>query len=590
MNMGKKNKLKKPVKITKKAEKKASKKIKAHSKRTSKKKHPRRQIRAHNHAKRSRGFFFGLFGGGSSKPAKKVRHISREERAKIRMAKLKKLQMKKLQRLREIKRRKEEKLMRIKQRKMKKIKIRQLRIKKIEEAKENRVKQKQLKLKKIEDEKKQKIALKRQLKLKKLKEIRIRKLKLLKLKKMIKLKRIREIKLRKKAEAKQKEEAREAARKEKDIAREKAKKEAAAQKLAQKSAKKNRGFFSFLFGGGSSKPVQKHPGKHKIHIKHVRHAHAGLHKHPEHHEHAEHHKHSEHHERRKPREEVHKSKITPKTKKTEKIIGEALEAIKIKKIRAKEEKFKFINTDIPGLNALLKEGIPEGASVLVEGGPGSGKTIFCLSLVKEMCRQGKKVLYMSFEEPEYRLRAHLNSFGTDVVKYEREKKLYIKRFNALDIARSVEALLSEAKKELLIDVQPVLIPHDFEPDIVLIDSLTSIGSAFSGEESRFRIYMEQLFRYLESHQITSFLIRETSNPTHIGTTFIEKAEAVSFLSDGIIALYNVFLPNGARKRAIEIIKMRGVQIERKVVECDIIQGKGVIVYPNKPLEGKYTLT
>ena len=89
------------------------------------------------------------------------------------------------------------------------------------------------------------------------------------------------------------------------------------------------------------------------------------------------------------------------------------------------------------------------------------------------------------------------SFGGNVEEFEKKGLLYIKRFNALDIARSVEALLSEAKKELLIEVQPVLIPTDFKPDVVLVDSLTSISSAFSGEESRFRIYMEQLFRYLE---------------------------------------------------------------------------------------------
>ena len=35
--------------------------------------------------------------------------------------------------------------------------------------------------------------------------------------------------------------------------------------------------------------------------------------------------------------------------------------------------------------------------------------------------------------------------------------------------------------------------------------------------------------------ITSFLIRETASPTHVGNTFTEKGEAVSFLSDGIIA-------------------------------------------------------
>lgn len=251
---------------------------------------------------------------------------------------------------------------------------------------------------------------------------------------------------------------------------------------------------------------------------------------------------------------------------------------------------EFIKTNISGFDVLCAEGIPVGNSVLVEGGPGSGKTIFCLNLVKNLCEKGKKVLYMSFEEPEERLKKHLRSFGANLEKYEKSKLIYIKRFNALDIARSVEALLSEAKKELLIDVQPVLIPQDFQPDIVIIDSLTSIGSAFSGEESRFRVYMEQLFRYLEGHKITSFLIRETSNPTHIGRAFVEGQEAVSFLSDGIIVLYNVFYRGGTRKRALEILKLRGVNIDRRLVEYEIKGGKGIVVFPNKMLKGDYLLT
>jgi circadian clock protein KaiC len=250
----------------------------------------------------------------------------------------------------------------------------------------------------------------------------------------------------------------------------------------------------------------------------------------------------------------------------------------------------FIKTDIPGFDELLIDGVPAGSAVLVEGGPGSGKTVFCLNLANNLCKKGKKVLYMSFEEPEYRLYSHLKNFGADPEKFEKQGLLYVKRFNALDIARSVEALLSEAKKELLIEVQPVLIPTNFQPDIVLIDSLTSIGSAFSGEESRFRIYMEQLFRYLESHKITSFLIRETASPTHTGNTFSEKGEAVSFLSDGIISVYNVFFKTGFRERAIEIVKMRGVDFHRKIVVCEIKKGKGMVVYPNKMLKGDYVLT
>jgi KaiC/GvpD/RAD55 family RecA-like ATPase len=254
------------------------------------------------------------------------------------------------------------------------------------------------------------------------------------------------------------------------------------------------------------------------------------------------------------------------------------------------EEIRRIKTYIPGLDILFKQGIPQGSSVLVEGGPGSGKTVFCLHLAHNICEKGLKTLYMSFEEPEKRLKSHMRNFGWDPDKYEKKGLLMIKRFNALDIARSVEALLSEAKRELLIDIEPVLIPKEFKPDIVCIDSLSSIASAFSGEESRFRIYMEQLFRYLESYNITSFLIRETINPTHLGTSQTETGGVVSFLSDGIIILYNVIFSNGKRARALEVLKIRGEEIDRRIVEADIINKKGIVVYPNKQLKGNYRLT
>jgi circadian clock protein KaiC len=260
------------------------------------------------------------------------------------------------------------------------------------------------------------------------------------------------------------------------------------------------------------------------------------------------------------------------------------------KKEAKIAKLERIKTFVPGFDKLIPEGIPVGSSILVEGGPGSGKTIFCLEVAKRMCEAGKKVLYMSFEEREDRLHSHMRSFGANPEEYEKKGLLYIKRFNALDIARSVEALLSEAKKELLIDVQPVLIPGDFKPDFVIMDSLSSIASAFSGEESRFRIYMEQLFRYLESYNMTSLLIREVSSPSHIGTIFVERGEAVSFLSDGIIAIYNVFYKDYSRRRAIEVVKLRGADIDRRIVEYTIKKGEGAKVHSDKSLKGNFVLT
>jgi len=287
---------------------------------------------------------------------------------------------------------------------------------------------------------------------------------------------------------------------------------------------------------------------------------------------------------------VGKKKSKPTTKKP------VIKKVETKKAQKKSEPtmkmpvVKKMKTGVRGFDKLMKEGIPEGSAVIIEGGPGSGKTIFCLNVLGEACKKGKKVLYMTFEEPEDNLRQHMIDFGYEPHKYEKQGLLKIKRFSALDIARSVEALLSEAKKELLIDLHPVLIPKDFAPDVLILDSLSSISSAFSGEESRFRVYMEQLFRYLEANDITSFLIREEAHPGHLRSAFTERGEAISFLSDGIIVIYSVIYANGFRGRAIEFLKMRGEEISQKIVEARIVNKKGFVVDPTKMITGKYNLT
>ncbi|MCA9488027.1 MAG: hypothetical protein KC516_03640 [Nanoarchaeota archaeon] len=254
--------------------------------------------------------------------------------------------------------------------------------------------------------------------------------------------------------------------------------------------------------------------------------------------------------------------------------------------KSKNKKDEILLTGIKGFDALFEKGngLPVGASMLIEGGPGSGKTLFCLSTLANLCKKGKKALYMSFEEPEERLIEHMEGFGWPAKKWVKQGLLNVRRFDALDVSRSIEALLSAAKKELLIDVDPVFFPTDFDPNFVVIDSLTSIASAFSGQESRFRIYMEQLFRYLEKNKITNFLIREVSSPSHIGTTFKEQGEAVSFLSDGIIVIYNVIYDSGKRGSAIEILKMRGTNFKKRIVELKVSPKGGVSIFPNRILK------
>ena len=247
----------------------------------------------------------------------------------------------------------------------------------------------------------------------------------------------------------------------------------------------------------------------------------------------------------------------------------------------------FVQTYIEGFDKLFNHGIPRGSSVLICGGPGSGKTIFGLHTLAQAAARGEKCLYMTFEESEDRLRSHMRDFGWDVAKLEREGRLKIVHYTPWDIARQVEALVEQSKGELLIDVKPLIFPKGFVPNRVVIDSLSSISSVFSGREESYRTYISQLFSLFASIQATSFFISETGLiPTSISQGGVEE-----FLADGVILIYNI-KHGTSRQSAIEILKMRGESFKRKVVAMEIVDGKGIVVYPdqevfesNEPFKG-----
>ncbi len=238
----------------------------------------------------------------------------------------------------------------------------------------------------------------------------------------------------------------------------------------------------------------------------------------------------------------------------------------------------YLKTEVPGFDALLEHGIPRGSTVLVAGGAGSGKTILCLQVLAKAVARGERCVYMSFEESEERLTQHMADFGWEPEKLKKSGRLIIKRFNPFDITRSVEALLEKSKGELLIEVEPIILPKGFKPDLIALDSLTAVASAFTGREDSYRIYIEQLFRFFEKLGATAFLITETKQiPTVFSSTGVEE-----FLADGVVVLYSIKHGN-VRENALEVLKMRGEHHEKRIVAMQVVSKKGIVVYPEQEI-------
>lgn len=240
---------------------------------------------------------------------------------------------------------------------------------------------------------------------------------------------------------------------------------------------------------------------------------------------------------------------------------------------------EYVLTGIPGFDALFEKGIPKGNAMIIAGGTGTGKTIMCLQICNNLASEGKKCLYMSFEESQEKLESHMREFNWDPKKLEDKGNLFIQRLNPFEITRNVEALLAEAKGELMIEAKALILPQDFTPDIIIIDSLTAVASVFISREDSYRIYIEQLFRAFEDIGATSFLITETDQmPTKFSPTGVEE-----FLGDGVIVLYSVRTGN-VRENGIEVLKLRGAKHQKKIVAMQITD-KGIVVYPDQEVLG-----
>lgn len=250
-----------------------------------------------------------------------------------------------------------------------------------------------------------------------------------------------------------------------------------------------------------------------------------------------------------------------------------------KELTPKSEGVKdYVFTGISGFDGLFEKGIPRGNLMIVAGGAGSGKTIFCLQTLVNKAREGKKCLYMTLEEEENKLVQHMEDFGWNAKELIKKGKLKIHRMNPFDITRNVDALLAKQKGELLIDIEPVILPKDFKnPDFIVIDSLTAIASAFTGRDESYRVYIEQLFRFLEKSKSTCFLITETEQvPKIYSPTGVEE-----FLADGVIVLYAIKHGN-VRENAIEVLKLRGAAHQKKIVAMQI-GSDGIVVYPEQEI-------
>lgn len=143
-----------------------------------------------------------------------------------------------------------------------------------------------------------------------------------------------------------------------------------------------------------------------------------------------------------------------------------------------------LSTDIGELDRVLGGGIVEGGLMLIGGDPGIGKSTLLLQVCANLCRQGRKVLYISGEESAKQLKLRARRLGIDV------PNLYVLAENALD---QVEDKLTQ-----------------LQPDVAVVDSIQTMYrpemASAPGSVSQIRECTSLLMRLCKESGTAIFLV------------------------------------------------------------------------------------
>ncbi|MBW2989824.1 AAA family ATPase [Candidatus Woesearchaeota archaeon] len=224
---------------------------------------------------------------------------------------------------------------------------------------------------------------------------------------------------------------------------------------------------------------------------------------------------------------------------------------------------KRVPTGIPRLDSLIQGGFKRNSTNLVAGGAGTGKSIFAMQFIVEGIKRNEPGVFVTFEEKKAKVYEDMLQFGWDLKKYEAMKKFVFLEYNP----EQVKKILTEGGGI----VESII--ESIKAKRVVIDSVTSFWLLYEDELTRKEAGLA-LIELIDKWDCTAVLTSEDEIPEHHVIS-----AALQFEVDGIILLYHV-KKKGIRKRALEVLKMRGTKIPEKTIDMEITK-KGLKINPRK---------
>lgn len=217
-----------------------------------------------------------------------------------------------------------------------------------------------------------------------------------------------------------------------------------------------------------------------------------------------------------------------------------------------------LSTGIPGLDEMMRGGIPQGDSLVLAGPTGTGKTTFAMKFVAAGLKAGEPAVIAIFEEhPDVYLQ-RAKSIDVDFRAAVAANKLRIIYLRPLDL--SVDEALEEIRKAV----------EEVGAKRVVIDSISGFEMALAPPfREDFRESLYRLIGALTGLGVTMLSTVEVIDRGG-GAGLQLTGYQVSFLTDDIISLRYVEI-EGELRKALVVVKMRGSRHSRDFRAYDITE-------------------
>lgn len=220
-------------------------------------------------------------------------------------------------------------------------------------------------------------------------------------------------------------------------------------------------------------------------------------------------------------------------------------------------------TGIPGLDEVLRGGLPRHQMYFIQGDPGAGKTTLSFQFLLEGVRRGEKTLYVTLSASRRDLDRVARSHGWDLTGVDIYEHFRTANETETTIFRPAEVELAKTVRAILDAID------ERQPDRVVIDSLGEIR-LLAESALRYRKQLLMLKEFFRERSITGLVLDER--------TVAARESEVQGLAEGVIVLSVCAPTYGNTKRTLEVVKMRGVAFRGGYHDFTIEKG-GLTVFP-----------